>query len=205
MSCVYPHLLFCSCPLNDPNPTWGCISHIGLPDSINHGPPPDTSTATKRIVDLTDAEAHAWCAWYSMFGQGVGTPPPRPASVTADGYVTVGFTVNWDFFGDACATEPLAEDQCVQNLELLHCEATLGELTDCVMTIRLGEPQPHGCGRFFEAANCDGTIVRRAPLASWEGGFAGGLNPDHSINCARSLDQLRISPRPLSRRAARAA
>jgi hypothetical protein len=107
--------------------------------------------------------------------------------VTSDGYITTGLGVHWAFYGEACFPAPLAEGQCVQNLELLHCQASLGELTDCVMTLRLGPPQPHGCGRFFEAANCDGTIVSRASFLALSdpanGGYAGGLNPNHAINC----------------------
>jgi hypothetical protein len=182
LSCPYPHFQRCTCQSSDRQ--WHCTDGSALPDSINHSPPPDTSTAAKKIVDLTDAEAHTWCAWYSAFAQGVGTPAARSSTVAPDGYLTTGLYVSWEFYDYACLAEPLGEDQCVQNLGLLHCEATLGELTDCILTSWSGVPQPHGCGRFFEAANCDGTIVRRAPLAFWsEGGFAGGLNPDHSINC----------------------
>jgi hypothetical protein len=185
LTCDYPPgLTACSCGVDDPQLKWSCHDPVTLPDSVNKSPPPDKTTAAKRIVDLTDAETHAWCAWYGTLGQQVGSPAPRPTPVTPDGYTTTGLSVNWQFFGDACRPAPLAEDQCAANMELLGCEAMLGELTDCVMTVLYGTPQPHGCGRFFEAAHCDGTIVGRAAVnALSDGGFGGGLNPDHSLNC----------------------
>jgi hypothetical protein len=48
---------------------------------------------------------------------------------------------------------------CVANLAISSCEATLGDLTDCVLTVRAGQPAPHGCARYLTAIGCGETIV----------------------------------------------
>ena len=153
-NCPFPPRTTCSCTQG----TWSC--------AVNRDaevlPPPTTIDLARPISALTDAEALGWCQWFVTRGHFAGPYAPE-APVSPDGYTAGLGGVAWAvFFADACLPDPgqVALTQCVLNLKSQPCAASLGALTDCVMTMQSQMAYGHGCGRFFEHLDCDGTIVR---------------------------------------------
>jgi len=171
-NCPFPRMTSCECS-SSTQTLWKCVD-LTLPPAGLPSTGPSTVSEDKPIKDLSDAEAQAWCEWFPTAVNGVGTPPPIEGPVSSDGYVNVGATIARDFFAGVCVPTGLAVSHCKANLKLFPCEATVGELTDCVLTGLRYYPAVHGCGRFLARANCEGTIVRRlgggtGMDASWEG------------------------------------
>jgi hypothetical protein len=65
--------------------------------------------------------------------------------------------MNPNFYAAACMPMHVPISQCVANLKIAPCEATVAEMNDCALTLVHDLPAPHGCGRFHER-HCDGTI-----------------------------------------------
>jgi len=153
--CPFPLRTRCSCAAG----AWSCITTV---DGAEVPPPPATIDLARPISALTDVEALSWCEWFSSRGRLMGPYPPE-APVSDDGYTAGVGGIAWPaFFADACLPDPaqVAPSQCAANLKSQPCAATLGELTDCVITLEQQVAYGHGCGRFFEHPDCDGTIVR---------------------------------------------
>jgi hypothetical protein len=174
LECPYPPHTSCTCPYNDPAPRWSCVdTTAGPPGTPTSGPA--AIPETKRIKDLSNAEAQIWCEWF-LTKYAVGTPPPFEGPITAEGYATgLGFTLNPNFYANVCMPTEVPTTYCVANLKLFPCEATVGELSDCVLTVARGVPAVHGCGRFLEAASCSQTIFARHDDSDAGGGGCGSL------------------------------
>jgi hypothetical protein len=159
LHCPFPPNTECQCP-SAPTPQWTCG-----PDPFGSGLSLPVSTPTvsqdKRIRDLTDTELQSWCTWYGDLLQPPGHPPGVERPIDADGYARgYGAVQSGIFYAPVCMPLDIPVSYCVANMKLGPCEATVGELNDCVLTVFRRIPSPHGCGRFLEAANCADLFVR---------------------------------------------
>jgi hypothetical protein len=87
--------------------------------------------------------------------------PPLEPPITADGFANFGFTQDLSFYSRVCMPSDVPVSFCMANLKLFACEATVGEISDCVLTVAHSAPAVHGCGRFLQAAHCEQTIFFR--------------------------------------------
>ncbi|APR79227.1 Hypothetical protein A7982_04574 [Minicystis rosea] len=137
--------------------TWSC-NELATPEWKCIDPPSDFSADTSGVSPttvlsaLSDADASAWCAWYT----GVSSAP-------ALGEVFFCLESQACFPGMSTA-------QCVASLKAQACNATVQELDDCVQTrmngcYRVGQ----GCSAFLSHASCHGTIVDQTDGAGGSG------------------------------------
>ncbi len=163
-TCAYYPDVECRC---FPEEGWYCPRKGQVASCSNppiwSGPPPPIDEKT-LIKDLTDDEAAAWCAWHAqIIGSNPYEVPP-----TYDGWVTAWevrppyyptFCTSSVFDSDVCVAK-LPLDYCVSSLKAQPCEATVGELDDCVKTIDnqcfiVG----HGCMPLRKRPWCRGLVV----------------------------------------------
>jgi hypothetical protein len=180
--CWYPTAVRCSCYQG--SGVWECTGS-GRPWLVPD--PPSSVRADAPITQLSDAELEAWCRWYQDAIQGPGFPPLPDAEVGPDGK-TQTYNCQYGIGGPACAVAAamLSVRQCTQNLALSACAAPIGALSDCVTTtLSQCLPSPHGCARYIQAPNCNGTIVVSSngpPLPGTAGASAtGGAGPAASL------------------------
>jgi hypothetical protein len=57
----------------------------------------------------------------------------------------------------------LPEEACADNLALSSCEATVAELSACVLYQMRGDPRARGCARYLDTPGCAGTLVSLIP------------------------------------------
>jgi hypothetical protein len=157
--CHYPPAELCDCAPTAPHAdtmTWQCES-TALDRGSAAGPA--GLDPTTPVAALTDTQRAAWCDWYSDAWHGPGAPDV-PDHVDASGYTTLS--------GAAAGSRPeclacmpgVSKAGCAANLALSSCEAPVGALSDCVITVLdLCVPSPHGCAPYFDSPNCDGTIA----------------------------------------------
>lgn len=163
VECNYPPTTTCDCTptsANSDTMTWQCESN-----TVERGSPsgPAGLDPTTPVAALTDAQRAAWCGWYADAWQGPGAPDVADR-VDENGYTTLnGFTVGSSLECLACVPK-VSKAGCAANLSFSTCEAPIGALTDCVLTVLdVCAPAPHGCAPYFDAPNCDGTIVVSGP------------------------------------------
>lgn len=173
--CNYPWRARCECDTTDSDPRWQCRTPELAPNGKTSGPSDVPELA--MIRDLNEAQRRAYCEWF----QGSYMPvefPPKESPISEEGYATNLGTVfnNQQFFADACMPLPstVPVSYCMANLQIAPCEATVAELTDCVLTMTHGRPFPHGCGRFKDRVHCEHTIINRLDAAGDAG--TGGCN-----------------------------
>ena len=157
--CPFPIGDRCTCTAG----RWSCVADPPLQQPRYVGSPADPATLAKPIDTLSNLEVSQWCHWFVTLGALKG-PYASEDKNTSAGYVdNLGGSAWSIFFVNACEPEPtqLARTFCEANLKVQPCHATREELTDCILTIDRGRPAIHGCDRFFENPDCDGTIVRR--------------------------------------------
>ena len=160
--CAFPANRTCDCGPPNPSATsmnWFCESG-GPVQEPPFGPP--GLDPTTPVAELTDADRSAWCDWYSDTVHGPGAPD-RADPVDSNGYTASGW-----LFGsrpECLACVPLvSRASCAANLALSSCESPVGALTDCVLTVHdVCTPAPHGCAPYFDAPNCDGTMLVTRP------------------------------------------
>ncbi|HSU41213.1 MAG TPA: hypothetical protein VLJ38_16665 [Polyangiaceae bacterium] len=162
VSCSFPPHTECDCMPTSPSAntmTWQCTSTAPERGSASG---PAGVDATKPVAELTDAERSAWCGWYADAYFGAGAPDV-PDNVDANGYAGGGWTVGARLECLACLPA-VSRAECAANLALSTCEAPVGALTDCTLTILdFCTPAPHGCAPYFDAPNCDGTMLVARP------------------------------------------
>ena len=160
--CLYPSL-YCECRQN-PKGLWLCTDGlsgtVSPPIAIHRQCVPQGIDETKRIKDLTTAEASAWCEWgnhYSHQGQSylfAGAKRQFPTDVDL-----------------ALCVGSLSVGDCAKNLRTQPCTATLAELDDCVQTVlvdahdeTLKSPVSHwvghGCAPLLNNPTCKGIVVQ---------------------------------------------
>ncbi len=156
--CPFPPRTTCSCPSEGDEPTWACAPPFSsLPDHGSGVPP------TTPIDELSDAQRQTWCEWYSL-----AKGPAVESPLTADGY-TINTGCNFEMNPSASCTAAaptIPVSYCIGNLRLSSCGAPISELEDCMLTLLDGcWPSTHGCARYLDHPECDGTMVRaRSPL-----------------------------------------
>ncbi|MBK9258727.1 MAG: hypothetical protein IPM54_02700 [Polyangiaceae bacterium] len=131
---------------------------------------------------MSPEEALAWCQWYVLTAYPNadvnGEPPSAPV---IDGYAAGWYGAMYCYASPwpagACLVHPTI-DHCVQNILNTWCEATVEELTGCVLNMIEGNaagtgcPTAGACDAFLAAPGCDETIVlpMRKPSYQGEGG-----------------------------------
>lgn len=123
------------------------------------------------IAELTTEQAQSWCA--STY-EGMWSMPPTPdGPVQPDGTVVSryeGFEGGVDYAGSIfppglCMLQ-LPVDQCVANLKLHACQATLQQLEDCMQLAQdTTDPSSvswEACRAYHAIAGCDRTIIAAA-------------------------------------------
>jgi len=125
-------------------------------EHVWQGPAQTAINESKRIKDLSHAEVEAWCAWYAE----VTGSSQEAETPTADGWVDSDqYRSRICQENQACALL-LPRSQCESSLEIQPCEATLGELDDCVKTMDNGcFLVGHGCAPLRQKPWCQGIIV----------------------------------------------
>jgi hypothetical protein len=128
--------------------------------------------ASMRISELSDAQAEAWCEWFSNKWCPTGhVTPPEDGPIQPDGTVNDdsptqgGDGYASDYFRGLCMMH-LPIDQCVMNLRLHPCDASVQLLDDCVDTV-LGavtyETSYAPCKQLNATPSCSETIVAAYP------------------------------------------
>jgi len=160
--CSFPPHTECDCMPTSPSAntmSWQCTSTVTERGSASGPPGVD---AMKPVAELTDAERSAWCDWYSDIVYEPGAPD-HADPVDANGYAASGWILGSR--PECLACLPLvSRANCAANLALSSCEAPVGALTDCVVTVQdVCTPAPHGCAPYFDTPNCDGTMLVSRP------------------------------------------
>jgi hypothetical protein len=180
VACAYPYHVNCRCEQDSTAATrrWSCDTRRNR-FSIRSGPP--EIPATKQVKDLSDAEATTWCTWLLKLNAG-GAPEELP--VSDEGYIRTSRYIQMGaFYAEVCLPYPIPVPQCVDNLKLAPCEATVAEMSDCALTAIDEIPSPHGCGRFREKAHCDQTIFNPSTPGKSDGTDAGFIPPSDPNRC----------------------
>lgn len=147
--CEYPIGTLCTCPRDDEDPRWSCKEIREAPASRA----PADVKATTLVSELTDVARSNVCAWIASVG-GVSDA----ATVAEDGY-TIGNACRYGWEPTKQALFPgVSEQQCASNLALSNCDATVGELAECVMAFS-GFDYGASCGHYLEHDGCSGTVV----------------------------------------------
>jgi hypothetical protein len=111
------------------------------------------------INQLTPAERQQWCDWFNP-PPPPGFPPDPVKPADSDGYYPQTSCLHsGQFFSDAQQPVGLPAAACVDNLALSHCPLPLAALTDCVRSMRMQWPQPHGCAPYLQTPGCAGTMI----------------------------------------------
>jgi len=160
-NCYFPQAA-CVCAGDTAN--WTCTENPKpnlVPAPVERLCPPDGVDETKAINDLSNQEVGAWCDWYAG-----GGPRPRFTGRDEPGYAST-YATSWGHIGGEVCVMDLPFDWCMQNM-LLHqsCTATLGQLDDCVESIRAwpnGGWVGHGCGPLLSNTSCARLIVQAVP------------------------------------------
>jgi hypothetical protein len=109
----------------------------------------------KRVVDLTDQDRRQWCEWFVCALLDGKTLEPQP--LTSDGYTTRNACQVTDFSANGVLDQGLSLDECIGNLELSKCQATMSDLDDCVLAFY--DPHITSCGPYLATSGCSGTIA----------------------------------------------
>lgn len=122
----------CSCTLAG----WTCEEHEHpyclYPVEVRRLCPPSGVDESKQIKDLTADERLAWCNW---FGDPSGAP--RPTVRPHEGPDLPLSDLLDELYGEGLCMLELPVDLCLQTFGARpDCEATVGDLDDCVETLR---------------------------------------------------------------------
>lgn len=154
----------CSCS-DDDEAVWTCPGEAGGQPGAERFVPELAVDATTPINALTDNERTLLCQWLHDFARGgLGYPDFDENPLDDEGYTTnVGCSARWDYPNPVLVPE-LPSSQCVGNLAISTCEATVAELLECVNPtyLRYGLPYP-GCGPYLAKPGCDGTVLNENP------------------------------------------
>ena len=159
--CVYPSL-YCECG-QSLKEVWLCTDGlsgtVAPPVAIQRQCVPPGIDETKRVKDLSNAEAAAWCEWSNHY------PHQGPSYLFAG--ATRQFPTDVDL---PLCVGFLSTEDCVKNLRTQPCTATLTELDDCVQTVLTNTydrtvKSPvlhwvgHGCAPLLNNPTCKGIVV----------------------------------------------
>jgi hypothetical protein len=149
----------------DRNNSWGgpCPASPPTPGSASNAPPPSCIAADQPVKDLSDADMQAWCQWYLDTWPPGNKPEPKFVSIE-NGYVWGGAsTARHDPF---MCIQHLSVEYCKANLQISQCDATLGQVEDCVRTLWNGTMLVgYGCTP-LQQCGCESTIVQFTQLSS---------------------------------------
>lgn len=166
--CPYDAHGYCSC---SPALTWECSAApgaVGGAGGWGGSGGTDGATAslvttpavdgTVRVGDLDAEQMRVWCEWYVDAYSDDAAPAEVPP---VDGLASPSYATSscGDFYAQGCLVNVPVE-QCIANLMLGDCRATVADLNDCVLTI-LDRCTPHevGCGPYRSQSSCDTTIA----------------------------------------------
>jgi hypothetical protein len=87
----------------------------------------------------------------------------------------------------------ISREQCVANLGLTSCGASVGELADCALTIHDScFPADRGCAPYFDHPDCSGTLVVDARESGGAGGGTGGTGVGIGAASGRDACSIRV-------------
>jgi hypothetical protein len=121
-------------------------------------PPVDESLL---VANLTDADATAWCRWFTSDIRGDGPPPPSQPPLTFDDGSVGGYGYIWCNSPIAACVPAVPQDICLTSLRRRPCQAPLKALTDCYLTLASRcEPVGQACLALRAAPGCLQTVVQ---------------------------------------------
>ena len=170
--CYYP-LEGCSCATGG---DWSCTPNFkpaSPPLEVKRLCPPAGVDETEEIKDLSDDEALAWCNWYAD-----PSGAPRPAVAPGDSPDEArSYGSIWSSVGVKACVADLPAELCVKNLRTQPCTATLGELDDCIESMRaMGFTPPgwvgRGCAPLMANPSCP-RVIAQPVLDATVGGECG--------------------------------
>lgn len=151
---------------------WHCedleVPHCVEPPEVQRLCPPDVVDESRKISELNKYERLAWCNW---FADPSGAPRPRVQSSEGN---EEGLSSQYPgFVAEGLCMLELPTELCLENFNARpNCEATIGDLDDCVETLRAsyfdGAVLPPGfqygwvgnrCQALRAQAGCEGLIV----------------------------------------------
>jgi hypothetical protein len=152
---------WCSCGTGGGD-NWSCepnAKSYSLPMPVQRLCPPEGLDESQQLKDLSDEQVEAWCAWY---GDPEGEPRPRVTDNDPPDQA-LSYGARFSAVGASACFMELPIAHCKTNMRLRPgCTATLGQLDDCVETIRAGAGGwvGHGCGPLLANPTCKNVIVQ---------------------------------------------
>jgi hypothetical protein len=157
LECSYPIRWSCQCDEQDDQAIWICSGGTQAAEY------PTTVNLETPVRDLDELEREAWCDWYwdqAAFGL---PPDPIVQEPDPDGYYPDTGCAGPTLVCPSTLPHSLPSPACADNLALSTCEATVGELSACVLYQTSHDPRARGCARYLDTPGCAGTIVSFGP------------------------------------------
>jgi hypothetical protein len=149
----------CSCGTGGGD-SWSCepnAKSYSLPLPVQRLCPPQGLDEAKQLKDLTDEEVEAWCGWY---GDPSGEPRP-PVTDNDPPDEALSYPTRFSAVGASACMMELPIAHCITNIRLRpDCTATVGELDDCIETLRVLGIVGHGCGPLLANPTCENVIAQ---------------------------------------------
>jgi hypothetical protein len=141
----------------------GALAADGALVDLDGAPGPGGVSEGRRIANLSPGEALQWCTWFHSLHD-----PGADRNVT--GPDANGFRHYIEYWG--CGLQPtsyympeLTMDDCLANLTVHPCVATIGDLDACVLAHRNGCDIESSCVSFHAQRACATTILQAVPYA----------------------------------------
>ena len=150
LACWYPRSGECAC--RGDTGVWDCPQN----KFFEVADPPELPASDRLVAELTDEERDTWCEWYSLIPHDV---PPEDRPITGEYTEGVGCVYPVEFC--QAVLPRLSKSECIANLSLSDCEATMETLTGCVIDMFSNDcgPFEYSCLDYLETPDCAGTIV----------------------------------------------
>ena len=154
VECDYPFGTRCNCP-DAADPSWSCEQDER---EVLADAPAGVDPAT-LVSDLDAAQRTSICEWLdTLWFGGVGYPD-EPAEVGPDGYTVGNGCLYGADIGYTSLLPHVGKAQCESNLALSGCEASVAELTECILALHWWDDvYGASCGHYLEQG-CSGTTV----------------------------------------------
>jgi len=163
-TCIYP-TIYCECRNISPG-QWLCTDalagKLSPPVEVQRLCTPTYFDETQLVKEMGPKLTPLWCQWNAQINGAKEAPVSgKDSPGVADSYPYQLFSTPEE---SLCLAD-LPPDLCARNLDSLasKCTATIGELDDCVETIRAapaGGWVGHGCAPLLRNPTCAGVVVQ---------------------------------------------